>query len=356
VSNVYVIETSSEAELETLAKEVDGRAKALAMQAEYNMDFSSIVADAINKDSKSNLGRTFETHYTDYVYYAQNLTNKKKVDYSGGVLKQRIYPFTGDNYWANFFLYKSENSEWGYEKGNFVTDWQIAQPINKLIGDVEREVIMEQGGVYALQFPFCPKCEKEGEERTKWDYWTGKFIIFEGYGPQTIAGKEIHSMMDSYSYSEDNNGQLLGNPVFAEYEVEHANAYFCDSYNDLQHDGEDNIMKAGDVFMLANLPPAPQGLQRKVDFETGSITWEEDNSNDGTTTSTPTISGNRQMMVYTIEGGVGIIPVTAQQVSIYNAAGQLITSQYLTEEMQISLPAGIYLISGEKEQAKVIVK
>jgi hypothetical protein len=115
-------------------------------------------------------------------------------------------------------------------------------------------------------------------------------------------------------------------------------------------------MKAGDVFMLANLPPAPQGLQRKVDFETGSITWEEDNSNDGTTTSTPTISSNRQMMVYTIEGGVGIIPVTAQQVSIYNAAGQLITSQYLTEEMQISLPAGIYLISGEKEQAKVIVK
>jgi hypothetical protein len=62
------------------------------------------------------------------------------------------------------------------------------------------------------------------------------------------------------------------------------------------------------------------------------------------------------MMVYNVAGGVGIIPVVEQQVSIYNAAGQLITSQYLTEEMQISLPAGIYLISGEKEQAKVIVK
>ena len=361
VSNVYVIETSSEAELETLAKEDDGRAKALAMQAEYNMDFSAIVADAINKDSKSNLGRTFETHYTDYVHYAQNLTNKKKVDYSRGVLKQRIYPFTGDNYWANFFLYKSEDAEWEYDGDSFVTDWQIPQPINKMIGDVEREVIMEQGGIYALQFPFCPRCEYDPEtgtigDRDYWDYWTGKFIIFEGYGPQTIAGKAVHDIIGSYNYDVENSGQLLGNPVFAEYEVEHANAYFCDSYDDLQHEKGGDIMKAGDVFILANLPSAPQGLQRKVDFETGSITWEEDNSNDGTTTSTPTISGNRQMMVYTIEGGVGIIPVIAQQVSIYNAAGQLITSQYLTEEVQIPLPAGIYLISGEKEQAKVIVK
>ena len=359
VSNVYVIETSSEAELETLAKEENGRAKALAMQAEYNMDFSAIVADAINKDSKSNLGRTFETHYTDYVNYTMHPTNKKKGDYSGGVLKQRIYPFTGDNYWANFFLYKSEDAEWKYygENGSFVTDWQIAQPINKMIGDVEREVIMEQGGIYALQFPFCPKCENEGEERTKWDYWTGKFIIFEGYGPQIIAGKDIHGTIDAHIYEEPNSGQLLGNPVFAEYEATHSNAYFCDSYNDLQHDQEgENIMNAGAVFMLANIT-SPSGMPAKrVDFQSGAITWEEGGDNQNTTTGTPTISGDRQMMVYTIEGGVGIIPVTAQQVSIYNAAGQLITSQYLTEEVQISLPAGIYLISGEKEQAKAIVR
>ena len=89
----------------------------------------------------------------------------------------------------------------------------------------------------------------------------------------------------------------------------------------------------------------------------GSITYEdvEDNQN-GTTTGTPTIAGNRQMLVYTIEGGVGIIPVTAQQVSIYNAAGQLVTSQYIAEETQIALPSGIYLVCGEKDQAKAIVK
>ena len=360
VSNVYVIETSSESNLENITSSIEnGRQTALQLQAEYNMDCAAILAASIALDISANSNRSFTDHYNSYLSYAANSTNKQGKSYKSDVKKIQLKSFTGNNYDANFFLYKSADNEWQYEDGAFVTDWNYAQPVEKLIGEKIRTVLMEQGGIYALQFPFCPKCEEEGAERTEWDYWTGKFIIFEGFGPQTIAGTSAHTEMQTFAnaYATENVGQLVGNPVFAEYEVTPTDkTYFCDSYNDLQHDGEDNIMKAGDVFMLAKLPPAPQGLQRKVDFETGSITWEEDNSNDGTTTSTPTISGNRQMMVYTIDGGVGVIPVTAQQVSIYNAAGQLITSQYLTEEVQIPLPAGIYLISGEKEQAKAIVR
>ena len=375
VSNVYVLETSSE---DALANSVsttittpvdqvttDEREAALARQAEYNLDFASILASELRTDMSSNLNRPFNTHYNSFIEYAKDPTNKQGRNYSSEIKKIQIYPFTGSNYDAHFFIYKSEDNVWAYDTKNdqFKTDWIVSQPSTIEIDGVNRNVIMEQGGIYALQFPFCPKCEGFDAEgylnpRGFWDYWTGKLIVFEGYGPQIIAGKEIHNMMDSYSYSENEKGQLLGNPVFAEYEVKHANAYFCDSYNDLQHDGEDYIMKAGDVFILANLSDVSvQGLKRRVNFETGEITYEEDKSgNQDSATGTPTISGNRQMMVYTIDGGVGIIPVTAQQVSIYNAAGQLITSQYLTEEVQIPLPAGIYLISGEKEQAKVIVK
>jgi hypothetical protein len=50
------------------------------------------------------------------------------------------------------------------------------------------------------------------------------------------------------------------------------------------------------------------------------------------------------------------VPVVAQQVSIYNSAGQLVTSEYLTAETSIHLPAGIYLICGEKDMAKTVVK
>ena len=364
VSNMYVLESSSEEALETQTKN-DSRDAALATQAEYNMDLASILAASIVADMSANSNRTFEQHYNNVLTYASSATNKKKESYRSFVNKVRLNPFTGSNYErANFFIYESEDAIWNFTNGQFTTDWRLAEPIEKTIGETTRDVIMQAGKIYALQFPFCPKCEGYDEHgelnpRTFWDYWTGKFIIFEGFGPQTIAGTSAHTEMQTFAnaYATDSVGQLVGNPVFAEFEVTPTDkTYFCDSYNDLQHDGEDNIMKAGDVFMLAKLPPALQGLQRKVDFETGSITWEEDNSNDGTTTSTPTISGNRQMMVYTIDGGVGVIPVTAQQVSIYNAAGQLITSQYLTEEVQIPLPAGIYLISGEKEQAKAIVR
>ena len=362
VSNMYVLESSSEEALETQTKN-DSRDAALATQAEYNMDLASILAASIVADMSANSNRTFEQHYNNVLTYASSATNKKKESYRSFVNKVRLNPFTGSNYErANFFIYESEDAIWNFTNGQFTTDWRLAEPIEKTIGETTRDVIMQVGKIYALQFPFCPKCEDEHGElnpRTFWDYWTGKLIIFEGFGPQTIAGTSAHTEMQTFAdaYATENVGQLVGNPVFAEYEVTPTDkTYFCDSYNDLQHDGEDNIMKAGDVFMLANLSPALQGLQRKVDFETGSITWEEDNSNDGTTTSTPTISGNRQMMVYTIEGGVGVIPITAQQVSIYNAAGQLITSQYLTEETHIPLSTGIYLICGANERAKAVVR
>lgn len=366
VSNMYVLESSSEEALETQTKN-DSRDAALATQAEYNMDLASILAASIVADMSANSNRTFEQHYNNVLTYASSATNKKKESYRSFVNKVRLNPFTGSNYErANFFIYESEDAIWNFTNGQFTTDWRLAEPIEKTIGETTRDVIMQAGKIYALQFPFCPKCEGYDEHgelnpRTFWDYWTGKFIIFEGFGPQTIAGTSAHTEMQTFAnaYATENVGQLVGNPVFAEYEVTPTDkTYFCDSYNDLQHDGEDNIMKAGDVFMLAKLPDVSvQGLKRRVNFETGEITYEEDKSgNQDSATGTPTISGNRQMMVYTIDGGVGVIPVTAQQVSIYNAAGQLITSQYLTEEMQISLPAGIYLISGEKEQAKVIVK
>ena len=107
----------------------------------------------------------------------------------------------------------------------------------------------------------------------------------------------------------------------------------------------------GQGFILANID-APAGMKpRAINIKTGEITYRDE-----TTTSLPTIGGNKHMMVYNIEGGVGIVPVVEQQVSIYNTAGQVVKSQYLTEETHIALPAGIYLIAGAKEQFKVVVK
>ena len=367
ISNVYVLETSSETDLETLTRE-----EALKQQAGYNLDFASIFAAEIMKDMESNLNRTFNSHYDAYRVYARDLSNKLGKNYSADVKKIQIQPFTGTNYDANFFLYKSNTREWAYTDGAFATDWEIVSPVTKKIGDVNRKVIMEKDNIYALQFPFCPRCEYDPEtgeigERDYWDYWTGKFIIFEGYGPQTIDGTNKSATIEGLDYTVNNSGQLRGNPVFAKYMVSSESALFFDSYYDEYVGGdefgsEEDLMrtqKAGGVYMVANLP-APSllpGRVKSVDPETGDVHFESSGANgDNTTTSTPTILGNNQMMVYNIEGGVGIVPVVAQQVSIYNAAGQLVISQYLTDEVHISLPTGIYLIAGAKDQFKAVVK
>ncbi len=368
VSNMYVVETSSESELEAL----NDRSEALKLQAMYNMDFAAILAGKIETDKASNTNRSFLSHFDAFKGdYAKSELNRKNTDYSNDVKRIKLIPFTGANYNANFFLYKSENNEWPYENDNFTTDWDIAQPVTKIIGETSRNVIMEAGEVYALQFPFCPNCDYDPEseamiERTYWDYWTGKFILFEGYGPQTIPGRNVAKMIAEEEYTTSNSGQLRGNPIFAEYQVNWnddsaegylPNALFVDSYDNLFYPGEthfeEGLLKAGGVYMVANIA-SPSGMPRRiasVNPQSGEITYRDE-----TTTSLPTIGGNKHMMVYNIEGGVGIVPVVAQQVSIYNTAGQLVTSEYLTDEVHISLPTGIYLIAGAKDQFKAVVK
>jgi hypothetical protein len=95
---------------------------------------------------------------------------------------------------------------------------------------------------------------------------------------------------------------------------------------------------------------------RAIDIQTGDVTYEPGDGSENTVTGTPTIAGEREMLVYTVAGGLGVVPIVPQHVSIYNAAGQLVVSQYLTDNTQFALPTGIYLVRGEKDQAKAMVK
>lgn len=373
VSNVYVLETSSEDALAnsvstTITTPVDQvktveRDAALARQAEYNLDFASILASELRTDMSSNLNRPFNTHYNSFIEYAKDPTNKQGRNYSSEIKKIQIYPFTGSNYDAHFFIYKSEDNVWAYdtEEDQFVTDWIVSQPSTIEIDGVKRNVIMEQGGIYALQFPFCPKCEGFSDaygtlnSRGFWDYWTGKLIVFEGYGPQVIPGKNIAQLIADPANTESNTGELRCNPTFAGYTIEDRDDVlsfytFDNNFYDISEQ-----LKAGEVYLVTNIstPNPIKGRMKSVDPETGNIFYEDGIN---TPTSTPTIAGNKQMMVYNIEGGVGIVPVVEQQISIYNAAGQLVTSQYLTDEVHISLPTGIYLITGAQDQFKAVVK
>lgn len=367
VKNIYILEICDENFLKTLS-ESDGRDEALLAQAVLNLDMTTLIGIDISAATNDKPFWDYYARYSEYVNYIKNFTGddsdieKRKPFYQNynpelNSIRTKLQHLVkkGDgsfNYSdAHYYLYQTDATDWWIDTETEILkiNWALAPAAENNDG-----LVMKKGQVYAMQFPYCPGCN----DGTEWDYWTGKMIVLEGEGPQTLNGSNVHSTIKATT-----EGGFHGNYTFKDISLEENemnDAYFnVAGFMFDKESSEVTSLPAGESFVI--LPSSvyssmPGKRVKSIDPQSGVITWEEDNSNDGTTTSTPTISGNRQMMVYTIDGGVGIIPVTAQQVSIYNAAGQLITSQYLTEEVQIPLPAGIYLISGEKEQAKAIVR
>jgi hypothetical protein len=305
---------------------------------------------------------------------------------------------------ANFYLYEAEDTEWTIGDGRMSTGWKEVETVSKkrTINE-DHNVIMKKGGVYVMSFPSTIVNNALYDYINTWDYWTGKYIILEGYPEedidtdgngipddkaQILSGSQYDwngtALTETVlaSYETENIAALRGNATFSKLDISgHDNAYVLNNYYrgknvnedisrenegknmldpDLPHNvyvntnnenGSVEELSPGEGFVLANIP-APAGMKpRAINIKTGEITYRDE-----TPTSLPTIGGNKQMMVYNIEGGVGIVPVVEQQVSIYNAAGQLVTSQYLTDEVHIPLPTGIYLISGVKDQFKTVVK
>lgn len=352
VTNVYVLEAYPETYLEELA--TTNRERAYELQAEANMDFFFQYCYQI---VEMNTGDDFH-----YIYNAWK-RDVSKLEKGAGLIK--LEHFTGRNYNANYYLQRSSGIwEWDEANQKFTTDWKYlpADTVNDPYYDsnhTEHNVIMKKGEIYSLNFPYMYYgYQKEG----KWDYWTGKYVIFEGLGTQTIEGTNYHETIRTINASSG-KAAVLGNSTLATmtpsvdgYHLERDNKNgsqkFLGPYDEF--DTEEISIEPTSGYVMVNA--APQNMPQRiktVDMMSGEVTYEE---GDGTATGTPTIAGNNKMLVYSIDGGVGIVPVVAQQVSVYNAAGQVVTSEYLTGETNIPLPAGIYLICGEHEQFKVLVK
>ena len=287
---------------------------------------------------------------------------------------EQLYHFTGSNWDANYYLYVS-SGEWVDEGDKFVTDWQLVPTQSVKRGTGTPQTIMHKGGIYAMSFPYSIYNTGHDPDMT-WDYWTGKYIIMEGYPTETNDivgdvqvlsgtntdwnGKPLISTVLA-DFTTAGRASLRGNSTFGELTVQKDNALILPAGGNTFIRWDKHTLAPGEGFMLANAPATPSPMPRRIasiDMMTGDVTYEPisgDDTNE-TPTSTPTISGDRDMLVYTVAGGLGVVPVVPQHVSIYNAAGQLVVSQYLTDNTQFALPTGIYLVCGEKDQAKAMVK
>ena len=358
ITNVYVLESYPESDLVDFA-EKQGIDDALIKQAGATMDFFYYICNYAGGSNGGTNGNLWALHDQW----------KRNTKYIIGDGKKQLTHFTGRNYTANYYLQHS-SGVWEWDGSKFKTDWKYlpakgatdADAYYKVMhGDTEYDVIMKKGEVYSLNFPYMYYGYRD--EQGQWDYWSGKYIIFEGLGPQTIEGTNYHETIRNSIVAENGKAIVCGNSTLAAMES-NQNAYFLDRLGDTPQRftgpyGDTETVDPTNGYILANasLPsPAPKRI-KTIDIISGDVTYEEDeHGSQNTTTSTPTIAGDNKMLVYTISGGVGIIPVVEQQVSIYNAAGGLVHSQYLTSEVNIPLPTGIYLICGEHEQYKVLVK
>ena len=367
ISNVYVFDTYPSQALEEMP-----HSEALAIQGTSNLDLAYAIGSSVDGTGNSirdlnyfvaafqkyGYGQdTTSGHYpknanidskTGKPYYPKNYTSAK--GYTKEYRTQTpLVAYNGKNAnSAHYFLYHSRDKEWAYDGEAFKTDWELVTPVTKVIGEDERTVLMQQGEIYAMQFPYCSGCD-DPATRKDYDYWTGKFILFEGYGPQTLRGTNAHSSLTT-AYNTPNMGSLRGNLTLADVTANNSNTY-------RQADGKNNFeaskgtVMPGGVFMLAN-GAARAGKIAHVDVFSGDVTYSDEEG----ATGLQTLARDHTLLVGTTEHQLIITALRPQQVAVYSASGQLIAQQYLDGELRLYLPQGMYLVRGEKDEAKAVVR
>jgi hypothetical protein len=276
-------------------------------------------------------------------------------------------------YDANYYLYQSSGLwEFNAEIGAVETDWieVTEQSVPRSAGTPN--TIMHKGGFYSLQFP--------SNYSNGWDYWTGKYILLEGYGPQTIDGSSvINNVLPTIVNTPDNAVQLYGNASFANSQsFQHENLYHT-ALNDkgvldfVRKTDQKAFFAPMDGFAIGNLDGAIETItteagqimqqQRKaksINMQTGEVVYEQSTTilddNPGVATDLPTIMGDVALIVMPTETGLVMVPKYPQQVMIYDVEGKLIFNQYVVEEQSVALPSSMYIVRGEQDKIKVVKK
>jgi hypothetical protein len=233
-----------------------------------------------------------------------------------------------------------------------------------------------------MLFPYCWGCDQD-EDRGYWDYWTGKFLIFESTTasekePHEIAGKNAVLSDFNVSPVESTNARLTGNNSFAQisygdYEREDMFAYqsaraggeFMPLTNEEYNSETDvtnivnRIIYPTNTVLLTNFAEPAQVLSISHEGKIRSRNNGDnnnDNNGDNTTTDShiPTIGGGNDLFITAINGGINIAVAEPQYVRVLTATGAIIFNGYITTAADVNLPTqGIYVISGENEVQKI---
>ena len=316
----------------------------LQAQARHNADFASFFGVAMALDSK----KPFDDIYQDYIGWA------KLQD--GGATERGKYPlihFDGTNWsTANYYLYENGGVE-EYTEEQLKVNWQTIPS--------DREVLMTKGNTYSLFFPYCMGCWEDGE-RDFWDYWTGKFLIFESTDGMKQEGHLIDGANQKAWEKTSGTDQfmMLGNTSFTTQIIPKSqNIYTYTS--DPDEEGfdpmkNDEILEPTQTFLYANIT-APVGQKVTRINRDGKIIYgpSGNGNNPGTGVHTPTVGGDNSLFITAINGGINIAVAYPQHVRVLSATGAVLYSGMVQTAVDVNLPTdGIYIVSGEKEVQKIL--
>ena len=396
VEKLWIMETYNEKKLaETPEKDVtdefgnttrlNNRESVLLEQAKHNADFAAFFGVAMALDRQ----QTFDEIYNDYIGWAKiqdNYNPSSGVDYMDRG-KVRLHHYNGTNFYdAHYYLYEN-TGEWTWTGTKYDTQWEVVGAV------AEGEVLMHQGQTYSMLFPYCMGCDvqKDSEgnvlfdanglpmpsySRDYWDYWSGKFLIFESTlaksgTPHTIKGSNYHTALFAPAMSGDGDAALLtGNSTFALMTSNESVDEKIYSYvGTLNLEGFDNLstMEGDEVvyqtieptisFLIADVPSV-SGMPAKRITRDGRIVYDESgNGNQNGTTGgrIPTVGGGNDLFVTSIAGGINVAVAAPQNVRVLSSTGAVIYSGYIQTAVDIKLPTnGIYIVSGENEVQKIL--
>ena len=378
VEKIYVVETYDEDFLSKLGT----RDYIMEEQAKHNADFAAFFGVAIALESK----KTFDLIYKDYLGWVKEVD--KTTDKRGMQLLEQYYEtynegkYVGSNWkTADYYLYKN-TGDWEIttddeDNQRFITQWEFVAP------PAEGQALLKQGETYSMLFPYCTGCDVEKDangqalkdangypiiaQREYWDYWSGKFIIFESTkGPHTIQGSAFVGEEDPDTEKTGDwvfdggvgqgEAKLMGNSTFAQMmpkNEDNINNIYVYTAEAMREDympifvEDENIISPTSTFLYGDFKR--NNIRPRISRE-GNITY-----GNGTSGLVPTVGGGKDMFITAIEGGINIAVAEPQMVKVISSTGAVLFAGYVTTATDVQLPThGIYIVSGENEVQKIL--
>ena len=410
VAKIWVVESYSEKKIEEFAASIttgNPRLETLKEQAKHNANLAAFFGVAMAIGTTDPL----ETMFDDFIEWGGIQDKANSVWDGNGNYKDlkirgrhQLVPYDGTN-WRDAHFYLNHNTDdWeitgSTEEGDplFTPKWEIPT-----VG--EDGILLHKGETYSMLFPYCTGCWEYGNlnptiplARTFWDYWSGKFLIFESvdYGVKADGNaaesdennttKKVHTIEGSDFLKEiwtseelelkpngifvppyllaKGKATLTGNSTFAFLESE--NEYIYPFYNDPANEAflanDESVIYPTGSFLIADLPENKNNMPARGVMRSGEIIYDQpDDDNNGNQNGTsggghmPTVGGGNDLFIMAIEGGINIAVAEPQMVKVLSSTGAVLFAGYITTATDVQLPThGIYIVSGENEVQKVL--